>query len=88
MPIPENADPSTGISLSYEDFVAAIDHLREVDFPVERPLEDAWADFSGWRVNYEAAAYALAWFAEAPPAMWSGPRRNGTETIAPFRPNL
>jgi hypothetical protein len=88
MPIPENADPSTGISLSYEDFVAAIDHLREVDFPVERPLEDAWADFLGWRVNYEAAAYALAWFAEAPPALWSGPRRSGTESIAPFRPRL
>jgi hypothetical protein len=88
IPIPENADPSSGISLSYEDFVAAIDHLREVNFPVERPLEDAWADFSGWRVNYEAAAYALAWFAEAPPAMWSGPRRNGTESIAPLRPQL
>ncbi len=88
MPIPEDADPSQGISLTYADFTAAIEHLREVNFPVERPLEDAWKDFSGWRVNYEAAAYALAWFAEAPPAMWSGPRRKEVEVIAPFRPRL
>src|SRR5580700_10950999 len=60
MPIPEDADPRDGISLSYEDFLEAIERLRRVDFPVERPVEDAWADFLGWRVNYEAAAYALA----------------------------
>lgn len=88
IPIPEDADPSQGISLSYEDFVAAVEHLRQVDFPIERPLEEAWKDFSGWRVNYEAAAYALAWFAEAPPAMWSGPRRNEVAEIAPLRPHL
>jgi hypothetical protein len=86
MPIPQDADPSDGISLSYDDFVEAIDRLREVDFPVQRPLEDAWLDFSGWRVNYEAAAYALASFADSPPALWSGPRRYGMEPIAPLRP--
>jgi hypothetical protein len=57
-----------------------------VDFPVERKLEDAWADFLGWRVNYEAAAYALAWATDAPPALWSGPRRHAEEPIAPLRP--
>src|ERR1700692_3829801 len=60
IPIPLDADPSTEISLSYDDFVEAIDRLRQVDYPIERPLEDAWANFLGWRVNYEAAAYALA----------------------------
>jgi hypothetical protein len=86
MPIPEEADPSGGISLSYDDFLEAIERLRRVDFPVERPVEDAWTDFVGWRVNYEAAAYALAWATDAPPALWSGPRRNEIETIAPLRP--
>ena len=86
MPVPEDADPSDGISLSYEDFLEAIERLRRVDFPVERPVEDAWADFLGWRVNYEAAAYALAWATDAPPALWSGPRRHEVETIAPLRP--
>jgi hypothetical protein len=86
IPIPEDADPSDGISLSYDNFVDAIERLRRVDYPIERPLEDAWADFLGWRVNYEAAAYALAWATEAPPALWSGPRRHEIETIAPLRP--
>jgi hypothetical protein len=86
IPIPLDADPSNGISLSYEDFVEAIERLRSVDYPIARPLEDAWADFLGWRVNYEAAAYALAWSTEAPPALWSGPRRHEIEQIAPLRP--
>jgi hypothetical protein len=86
MPIPENADPNDDISLTYEDFVAAVDRMRKVDFPIDRPLEDAWVDFRGWRVNYESAAYALAWAVEAPPALWSGPRRRDIEEIAPYRP--
>jgi hypothetical protein len=84
--IPFDAEPNDGISLSYDDFVEAIDRLRRVDYPIERPLEDAWADFLGWRVNYEAAAYALALTIDAPPALWSGPRRNEIEQIAPLRP--
>jgi hypothetical protein len=84
--IPEDADPHAGITLSYEDFVDAIERLRKVDSPSERPIEDAWADFKGWRINYEAAAYALARVVDAPPAMWSGPRRYEVETIAPQRP--
>jgi hypothetical protein len=86
IPIPENADPSNGISLTYEDFVGAVERLRTVDFPLERPIQDAWLDFLGWRVNYEAAAYALAWAVDAPPALWSGPRRHESEAIAPLRP--
>lgn len=86
IPIPEEADPKDGISLTYEEFQDAVDRLRRVDFPLERRTEDAWLDFLGWRVNYEAAAYALAWAVDAPPALWSGPRRHELEVIAPYRP--
>jgi hypothetical protein len=86
IPIPEDADPNDGISLSYDDFVGAVERLRSVDFPLERPIQEAWLDFLGWRVNYEAAAYALAWAVDAPPALWSGPRRHEIEAIAPLRP--
>ena len=86
IPITFDADPSDGISLSYQDFLEAIERLRRVDYPIGRPVEDAWADFLGWRVNYEAAAYALAWVTDAPPALWSGPRRHEIATIAPLRP--
>ena len=86
IPIPENADPNDGITLSFDDFLGAVDRLRKVDFPLERPIDEAWLDFVGWRANYEAAAYALGSATDAPPAMWSGPRRNEIETIAPLRP--
>jgi hypothetical protein len=84
--IPEQPDPNDGISLTYEEFVDAIDRLRKVDFPLERPNKEAWLDFLGWRVNYEAAAYALARAVDAPPALWSGPRRHPLPPIPPIRP--
>ena len=37
-------------------------------FPVERTAEDAWPQFRGWRINYEAAAYKLASGLDAVPA--------------------
>jgi hypothetical protein len=86
IPIPEDANPSTGISLTFEEFSEAIDGLRSLEFAVARPIEDIWTDFVGWRVNYEAAAYALAWAIDAPPALWSGPRRREVASIAPVRP--
>jgi hypothetical protein len=84
--IPEEADPNNGIDLTYEEFVDAIDRLASVDFPLERSSEDAWTDFVGWRVNYEAAAYAIARAIDAPPALWSGPRRHPLPPIPPLRP--
>ncbi len=84
--IPDEADPNDGIALTFEEFVDAIDRLARVDFPLERSSEEAWRDFVGWRVNYEAAAYAIARAVDAPPALWSGPRRNPIPVIPPLRP--
>ncbi len=84
--VPDEADPNDGITLTYEEFVEAIDRLASVDFPLERSNEEAWRDFVGWRVNYEAAAYAIARAVDAPPALWSGPRRHPIPTIPPLRP--
>jgi hypothetical protein len=84
--IPYEADPNAGVALTYEEFVEAIGRLADVDFPLERSNEDAWLDFVGWRVNYEAAAYAIARAVDAPPAMWSGPRRHPIPVIPPLRP--
>src|SRR5207302_3949528 len=76
--VPEEADesdPVSRISLSYEDFLDAVGRMREVDFPIERDPAEAWADFAGWRVNYERAAYAVGAAVDAVPALWAGPRR-------------
>jgi hypothetical protein len=80
--------PDRGISLTYEDLLDAVDHLRAVNFPLERSAEDAWPDFVGWRVNYEATAFAIAKAVQAPPALWSGPRTFATSALAPIRPPL
>jgi hypothetical protein len=84
--IPEEADPGAGIRLTYDEFVDAVDRMREVDFPIEREPADAWPDFVGWRVNYEKAAYALAAAIDAVPAKWSGPRHYPIPVIPPIRP--
>ena len=85
--IPVEADPDGTISLTYDDFLAAIARLDEVGFQPERSPEEAWPDFVGWRLNYERAAYAIAWDVDAVPAYWSGPRRHkNTRPIPPRRP--
>jgi hypothetical protein len=82
----DESDPVGRISLSYPDFLHAVERMREVDFPIERDPAEAWPDFAGWRVNYERAAYAVAAAVDAVPALWSGPRRGGDTAIAPIRP--
>jgi hypothetical protein len=84
--IPLEPDPSAGISLTYEEFLDAVARMRKVDFPIEREPEEAWPDFVGWRVNYEQAAYAVAYAVDAVRALWSGPRRHAGPYIPPFRP--
>ena len=86
--VPDMPDASQGISLSYEEFLGAIEQMKSVDFPVERDPAEAWPDFVGWRVNYEQAAYAVARAVDAVPALWSGPRRHSTPAIPPSRPPL
>ena len=87
--IPVNRDPKPDdpLELAYDDFLDAVDWLREVGFPVERSPEEAWPHFRGWRVNYEAAAYVLADRTVSAPAPWTGPRSHLPESVAmPRRP--
>jgi hypothetical protein len=84
--VPEEPDPDSGISLSYEEFLDAVARMEKVNFPIERKPEEAWPHFVGWRLNYERAAYAIAEAVDAVPALWSGPRRIHDPAIPPFRP--
>src|SRR5271165_1516724 len=68
--IPDEPDPDAGISLTYEEFLDAVERMRKVDFPIERDPADAWPDFVGWRLLYERAAYAVAFAVDAVPAKW------------------
>jgi len=84
--IPLEPDPKAGISVTYEEFVDAVARMEKVNFPIERKPEEAWPDFVGWRVNYEHAAYSIAYALDVVPALWSGPRRHPRPAIAPIRP--
>jgi hypothetical protein len=86
--VPNEPDPSVGTSVTYDEFLEAIATMQKVNFPIERKPEDAWPDFVGWRVNYEQAAYAVAYALDVVPAMWSGPRPHPRPTIPPKRPPL
>ncbi|MGD0834855.1 MAG: hypothetical protein ABSA40_10650 [Candidatus Dormibacteria bacterium] len=83
-PDPDPADPIQLTKAEYDDAVAK---LRAVGWKIERDADIAWTHFHGWRVNYEAAAYGLCAYLNAPPALWSGPRRRGrNEVMGPARP--
>jgi hypothetical protein len=86
--VPDEPDPGSGITLTYQEYLDAIARMREVDFPIERDPADAWPDFVGWRINYEPAAYAVAAEVRAVPALWSGPRWRRIAAIPPVRPPL
>ena len=86
--VPYNADPlpEDPLVLSYDDFLLGVARMQEQGFPMERPPEEAWPHFKGWRVNYETLAYRLAYTIEAVPAPWSGPRRTAEAVVTPTTP--
>lgn len=84
--IPTEPDPNAPISVTYEEFAAAITDLREIGYPIEREPEEAWPHFRGWRVNYDETALKLAYLLDAPPTLWTGPRRWPSTPTPPKRP--
>lgn len=89
--LPPTPSPADVVSdLTDADILAAIDVVAAAGLAVERTTDaeraKAVADFRGWRVNYEPAAYGLAEHIDSVPALWSGPRRRRGERLAPMRP--
>jgi hypothetical protein len=87
--IPFNPDPMPDdpIQIDIDEFRRAVEHLEQAGWVAERGVEEAYSHFRGWRVNYEQIVWALADRVEAPPALWSGPRRHARVlAIAPKRP--
>jgi len=86
LPVEDDPDPDAELQLSYAEYLDGIGRISSTSFRLERTPEQAWPDFRGWRVNYEAVAYALAARLDAVPAPWTGPRRTGDRPMAPIRP--
>lgn len=73
---PANIDPSPTdpISITRDEFDEAFDHLATTGLPMKADRDQAWRDFSGWRVNYDKALISIARITLAPPAHWSSDR--------------
>ena len=84
--VDHDPDPDSPLQLSYDDYLDGIARISSTSFVMERTPEQAWPDFRGWRVNYEAVAYALAGRLDAVPGPWTGPRSTHDVTLAPLRP--
>ncbi len=77
-PDPSPTDP---IHVSRDQFDAAYDFMAEAGVPLQPDRDQAWRDFAGWRVNYDAIIEAAAVVLVAPPSPWdsvigSHPHRN------------
>lgn len=75
--IPYNPNPrfpADPISVTRAEFDAACDQLAAQNVPLKADREQAWRDFGGWRVNYDAVLLRLCTLTMAPPAPWSSDR--------------
>jgi hypothetical protein len=74
--IPFNPDPAPTdpITVSRAEFDLVYDALAQEEIPLKADRDQAWRDFAGWRVNYDAVLVALAVLTAAPPAPWSSDR--------------
>ncbi len=88
MRVPYDTDPypEQPISVTREDFAEAMSMLRSVGYPIEVSDDEAWIHYRGWRANYDLAALSIAKAVDAPPALWTGPRRFKSSPMPPVRP--
>ena len=70
-PEPKPGDP---ISIAQSEFDEAYDALAAAGLSLNSDRVQAWRDFAGWRVNYDAVLLALAELTIAPYAPWSSDR--------------
>lgn len=74
--IPHPADPRPGdpITVGREEWETACRELEAFGVPLREDRDQAWADFAGWRVNYDAVLVTLSGLLFAPYAPWSSDR--------------
>jgi hypothetical protein len=74
IPFDPNPQPDDPISITRDEFDDACRALEEQGLPLKSDRDQAWADFNGWRVNYDRVLVALAGLTMAPYAPWSSDR--------------
>ncbi len=74
--VPFDPDPQPGdhITISRAEFDAVLDEMAEGGVPLRADRDQAWRDYSGWRVNYDRVLVALAEITLAAYSPWSSDR--------------
>jgi len=74
--IPYDADPGPGdpISVTRAEFDECCDRMAAAGVPLVADRDQAWQDWSGWRVNYDGPLLGLCVIVEPPAAPWSSDR--------------
>jgi hypothetical protein len=67
-------NPDDAISISRDEFEAAYEQMAQQGVPLIPDRDEAWRNFAGWRVNYDAVLLALAGLTMAPYAPWISDR--------------
>jgi hypothetical protein len=83
MPYDPDPQPTDPTSVAREEFDDACRQLTEAGVPLKPDLDQAWVDFNGWRVNYDAVLVGLAGLTVAPYALWSSDRSLLSRTRMP-----
>jgi hypothetical protein len=66
--------PDDPITIAREEFDDVCRRLEQAGVPLKDDRDQAWRDFAGWRVNYDAVLVQLAGLVMAPYAPWSSDR--------------
>jgi hypothetical protein len=74
IPYPPDPTADDPISIGREEWEEACRELEAVGVPLRADRDQAWRDFAGWRVNYDAVLVTLAGLLVAPYAPWSSDR--------------
>jgi hypothetical protein len=74
--IPFDPDPAPDdpISVTREEFDASWAVLAANGVPMRADRDQAWRDWAGWRVNYDAPLLGLCSVVQPPPCPWSSDR--------------
>ena len=74
IPFNPDPDPADPIAIQRAEFDEAFDALASAGYSMTEDRDQAWKDFVGWRVNYEAPLLGLAEMLRAPYAPWTSDR--------------
>jgi hypothetical protein len=74
IPFDPDPDPGDPISVRREEYEAVCGRIAEAGLSLKPDRDQAWRDFAGWRVNYDAVLLGLASLTMAPEAPWSSDR--------------